>query len=57
MDADTAHTLATKGVRTMDDPADWRLMRIDCEITWLDVDRAKQLIKDCACAMVCRETG
>lgn len=43
MDADTAHTLATKGVRTMDDLADLAIDELT-ELTGMDEARAKQLI-------------
>jgi N utilization substance protein A len=43
MDADTAHTLAAKGVRTMDDLADLAIDELT-ELTGMDAERAKQLI-------------
>ena len=43
MDDDTAHLLATKGVRTMDDLADLAIDELT-EMTGMEADRAKQLI-------------
>ncbi len=43
MDADTAHTLATKGVRTMDELADLAIDELT-EMTGMDAERAKALI-------------
>jgi transcription termination/antitermination protein NusA len=43
MDADTAHTLATKGVRTMEDLADLAIDELT-EMTGMDAERAKELI-------------
>ena len=43
MDDDTAHLLATKGVRTMEDLADLAIDELT-EMTGMDDDRAKQLI-------------
>jgi transcription termination/antitermination protein NusA len=43
MDADTAHTLAGKGVRTMDDLADLAIDELT-EMTGMEAERAKKLI-------------
>ena len=43
MDNDTAHLLATKGVRTMEDLADLAIDELT-EMTGMEADRAKQLI-------------
>ena len=43
MDDDTAHLLATKGVRTMEDLADLAIDELT-EMTGMEADRAKQLI-------------
>ena len=43
MDDDTAHLLATKGVRTMEDLADLAIDELT-ELTGMEADRAKQLI-------------
>ena len=43
MDAETAHTLATKGIRTMDNLADLAIDELT-EMTGMDAERAKQLI-------------
>ena len=43
MDDDTAHLLATKGVRTMEDLADLAIDELT-EMTGMENDRAKQLI-------------
>jgi N utilization substance protein A len=43
MDADTAHVLASKGIRTMDNLADLDIEELT-EMTGMDADRAKQLI-------------
>jgi N utilization substance protein A len=43
MDADTAHNLASKGVRTMDELADLAIDEL-VEMTGMEADRAKQLI-------------
>jgi transcription termination/antitermination protein NusA len=43
MDADTAHVLAAKGVRTMDDLADLAIDELT-EMTGMDAERAKSLI-------------
>jgi transcription termination/antitermination protein NusA len=43
MDSDTAHVLATKGVRTMDDLADLAVDELS-EMTGMDAERAKALI-------------
>ena len=43
MDNDTAHLLATKGVRTMENLADLAIDELT-EMTGMEADRAKQLI-------------
>jgi len=43
MDAETAHTLASKGVRTMDDLADLAIDELT-EMTGMEAERAKNLI-------------
>ena len=43
MDDDTAHLLATKGVRTMENLADLAIDELT-EMTGMEADRAKQLI-------------
>ncbi|MCE2989765.1 MAG: transcription termination/antitermination protein NusA, partial [Nitrosomonadaceae bacterium] len=56
MDPETAHTLATKGVRTMGDLADLDIEELT-EITGMDATRAKQLIMTARAPWFASETA